>query len=70
MRVYKELMRCKSNQEYTHSPFDSVVNKKMFGFPQVLEPIKWQVLLEKGKNSPIRFEQVQRFVLAKNVFWG
>ena len=42
----------------------------MLGFSQVLKPIEWQDLLEEGKMAPMRFEPVQRFILAKKLFWG
>ena len=55
MRVYKELMQCKSvcdvKSVIDPLPSDSVVNKKMLGFSQVLKLIKWQDLLEEGKNG-------------------
>jgi len=41
----------------------------MLGFSQVLKPVKWQDLLEEGKMAAMRFEEVQRFILAKNIFW-
>ena len=38
----------------------------MLGFSQVLKPIKWQDLLEGGeKIAAMRFEQVQRLILAR-----
>ena len=42
----------------------------MLGFSQLSKPIKWQDLLEKDKMAAMRFEQVQRFILAKKIFWG
>ena len=42
----------------------------MLGFSQLSAPLKWQDLLEKGKKAAMRFEQVQRFILAKKIFWG
>jgi len=42
----------------------------MLGFSQVLKPIKWQELLEEGKMAAMRFKQVQRFILAKKIFWS
>ena len=39
----------------------------MLGFSQLSKPIKWQDLLEKGKNGH-SFEQVQRFMLV-NIKW-
>ena len=45
----------------------------MLEFSQLSKPIKWQDLLEKGKKmAAMRFEQVQRFLLAKKKkkIWG
>ena len=48
MHVYKELMQCKF-------PFLLSHEQKMLGFSQVLKPIKWQHLLDEGKNGPSAF---------------
>ena len=39
----------------------------MLGFSQLLKPLKWQDLLEKGKKAAMHFEQVQRFILEKKI---
>ena len=48
-------MRCKSacdvKSGIAHFPSDSVVKKKVLGFSQVLKSIKWQDLLEEGRNG-------------------
>ena len=41
MHVYKELMQCKSVCR----------EQRTLGFSQLSKPIKWQDLLEKGKND-------------------
>ena len=42
----------------------------MLIFSHVLKSIKWQDFLEEGKKmTGKRFEQVQRFIAAKKVFW-
>ena len=51
-------------------PFCLTLEQKMLGFSQVLKPIKWLDLLGKEKMTTMRFEQVQRFILAKKIFWG
>ena len=55
MHVYKELMPCKSVCDVKSGigplPFRLGREQKMLGFSQVLKPIKWQDLLEKGKNA-------------------
>ena len=53
-------------------PFSLCREQKMLGFSQLSKPIKGQDLLEKinGKMAAMCFEQVQRFILAKKIFWG
>ena len=54
MHVYKELMQCKSVCDVTSGieplPFRLGREQKMLRFSQLSKPIKWQNLLEKGKN--------------------
>ena len=50
-------------------PFELGREQKMLGFSQLSKPLKWQDLLEKGKKASMRFEQVQRSILAKKIFW-
>ena len=62
---------CDVNSGIDPLPFSLGLGQKMLGFSQVLKPIKWQDLLEEGKKMGVmRFEQVQRFNLAKTIFWG
>ena len=53
--IYKELMQCESvcdvKSVVNPLPFWLSRKQKMLGFSQVLEPIKWQDLLEEGKNE-------------------
>ena len=60
MHVYKELMRCKSVCDVKSGldplPFWLCREQKMLGFLQVLKPIKWQDLLEEGKNGRNEFQ--------------
>ena len=49
-------------------PFGLDCEQKMLGFLQLSKPIKYQDLLE--KMAAMRLEQVQRFILAKKIFWG
>ena len=59
------------NQEYTHSPSDSVVNKSCWVFLQVLKPIKWQDLLEGGKNGRNAFQTGAKIRFSeKKKIWG
>ena len=75
MHVYKELMQRKSVCDVKSVtdplPFRFSCEQKILGFfPQVFKPIRWQDLLEEEKMSEMRFQQVQRFILAKKIFWG
>ena len=55
MHVYKELMRCKlvcdDKSGIDPLPFGLGREQKLLGFLQVLKPIKWQDLLQGGKNG-------------------
>ena len=55
VHVYKELMQCKSVCDVKSGidplPFWLGREQKMLGFSQVLKPIKWQDLIEEGKNG-------------------
>ena len=59
MHVYKVLMWCKSVCDVKSGidllPFWFGCEQKIRGFSQVLKPIKWQDLLEEGKNGPSAF---------------
>ena len=55
MHFYKELMQCKSVCDVKAGtdplPFRLGREQKVLGFSQLSKPIKWQDLLEKGKNG-------------------
>ena len=55
LHVYKELMHWKSVCDVKSGidplPFWLGIEQKLLGFLQVLKPIKWQDLLEGGKNA-------------------
>ena len=55
MHFYKELMQCKSVCDVKAGidslPFCLGREQKMLGFSQLSKPVKWQDLLEKGKNG-------------------
>ena len=59
-----------SNQESTHSPSDSVVNKRCLGFRKFWSLQNGRSCQKTEKMVAIHFEQVQRFILAKKIFWG
>ena len=42
----------------------------MFGFSQVLKPIKWQYLLEKEKNGSNEFQTDAKIHFSEENVWG
>ena len=74
MHVYKELMQYKSvcdvKSVIDQLPFWLGCEQKMLGFSQVLKPIKWQDLLEEGKNGRSAFRTGAKIHFSEKIVWG
>ena len=73
MHVYKELIQCKSvcdvKSVIDPLPFWLGREQKMLGFSQVLKPIKWQDLLEEGKNGRNAFRTGAKIHFSEKIVW-
>ena len=74
MHVYKELMQCKSVCDIKSGidplPFWLGREQKLLGFLKVLKHIKWQDLLEGGKNGRNAFRTGAKIHFSEKKIWG
>ena len=72
MHVYKDLMQCKSvcDIKSVIDPLWLGHEQKILGFWQVLKPVKWQDLLEEGKNSHNAFWTGAKIHFSKKKYLG